>query len=254
MMGIGIVTGASSGFGSEFVRQLDERHLEEIWVIARRKDRLEELQKEVKTPLRPLSFDLTDPAALTEIQQLLEKEKPTVDVLVNSSGFGYFNAFKDEPLEKALNMIDLNDKALVSMCHLVLPFMKSGSEIINIASSSAFQPVPYIGVYAATKAFVLSFTRSLNAELRKTGIRAIAVCPHWTKTEFFDRAITDDSVITYYNFYTKQDEVVRNALRDIKKGKDVSLTSLPLKLQVLGASLLPKKWVMNIWLRQQKKL
>ncbi|MBQ8995011.1 MAG: SDR family NAD(P)-dependent oxidoreductase, partial [Oscillospiraceae bacterium] len=115
----------------------------------------------------------------------------------------------------------------------------------------AFQHVPYIGVYAATKAFVLSFSRSLNQELKKQGIKVLAVCPHWTKTEFFDRADKKNGVITYYNFYTDKIQVVSNAIKHMKKGKDLSLTSLQLKLQVLAASLLPKKLVMKIWLNSQ---
>lgn len=248
---IAVVTGASSGFGQEFVRQFDSKGYDEIWVIARRAERLNQLKDEVKTPVRPIPMDLSDMKSINELRDMLKTEKPEVGALVNASGFGYFDAFIDEPLNDALNMIDLNDKALVSLCHIFIPYMKSGSEIYNIASSSAFQPVPYIGVYAATKSFVLSFSRSLNQELKKKGIRVIAVCPHWTKTEFFDRADKKNGVITYYNFYTDKYTVVSNAIKDIQKGKDVSLTSLRLKLQALAATILPKKLVMKIWLKSQ---
>ena len=249
---IAIVTGASSGFGQEFVKQFDNRGYDEIWVIARRADRLEQLKDVVNTPIRPVPMDLSDMNSLDGLKELLEKEKPEIHALVNASGFGYFDAFIDEPLDNALNMIDLNEKALISLCYLVIPYMKEGSEIYNIASSSAFQPVPYIGVYAATKAFVLSFSRSLNQELKKKGIRVIAVCPHWTKTEFFDRADKKNGVISYYNFYTDKQQVVSNAIKHIQKGKDVSLTSIQLKLQALAATILPKSLVMKIWLNSQK--
>ncbi|MBR0343473.1 MAG: SDR family NAD(P)-dependent oxidoreductase [Oscillospiraceae bacterium] len=248
---IAIVTGASSGFGQEFVKQFDGRGYDEIWVIARREDRLVQLKEIVSTPIRPVPMDLSDMDSLSKLKDLLEKEKPVVHALVNASGFGYFNAFTDETLDNALNMIDLNDKALISLCYIVIPYMKEGSEIYNIASSSAFQPVPYIGVYAATKAFVLSFSRSLNQELKKKGIRVIAVCPHWTKTEFFDRADKKNGIITYYNFYTEKTQVVSNSIKHIQKGKDVSLTSLRLKLQALAATILPKSLVMKIWLNSQ---
>ncbi len=248
---IAVVTGASSGFGQEFVRQFDSKGYDEIWVIARRVERLNQLKDEVKTPIRPIPMDLSSMDSIDELRDLLEKEKPDVGALVNASGFGYFDAFIDEPLDSSLNMIDLNTKAIVSLCHLFIPYMKSGSEIYNIASSSAFQPVPYIGVYAATKAFVLSFSRSINQELKKKGISVIAVCPHWTKTEFFDRADKKNGVISYYNFYTDKSTVVSNAIKDVQKGKDVSLTSMKLKLQVLAATLLPKKIVMKIWLKSQ---
>ena len=248
---IAIVTGASSGFGQEFVKQFDDRGYDEIWVIARRAERLNQLKELVKTPVRPVPLDLSDMDSISTLRSLLEKERPVVHALVNASGFGYFNAFIDESLDNALNMIDLNDKALISLCYTVIPFMKEGAEIYNIASSSAFQPVPYIGVYAATKSFVLSFSRSLNQELKKKGIRVIAVCPHWTKTEFFDRADKKNGVITHYNFYTDKVQVVSNAIRHIKQGKDVSLTSLKLKLQAAAATILPKRLVMKIWLNSQ---
>lgn len=248
---IAIVTGASSGFGQEYVRQFDNRGYDEIWVIARRKGRLEALSSEIKTPLRPIAMDLSREESIHTFADILEQEKPQIHALVNASGFGYFDAFTEQPLDDALNMIDLNDKALISLCYLCIPYMKEGSEIYNIASSSAFQPVPYIGVYAATKAFVLSFSRSLNQELHKKGIRVLAVCPHWTKTEFFNRADKKNGVITYYNFYTDKTAVVRNSIRHMEKGKDVSLTSFKLKAQVLAATLLPKKLVMKIWLNQQ---
>lgn len=248
---IAVVTGASSGFGQEFVRQFDSRGYDEIWVVARRKDRLEQLSDEVRTPIRPVALDLSKEESMRTFSELLEAEKPEIHALVNASGFGYFDAFTEQPLNEALNMVDLNDKALISLCYLCIPYMKEGSEIYNIASSSAFQPVPYIGVYAATKAFVLSFSRSLNQELKSRGIRVLAVCPHWTKTEFFDRADKKNGVITYYNFYTEKTAVVRNAIRHMAQGKDVSLTSLQLKAQALAATLLPKSLVMKIWLKSQ---
>ena len=107
-------------------------------------------------------------------------------------------------------------------------------------------------MYAATKAFVLSFSRSLNVELKKRGIRVLAVCPGWVRTEFFDRAVTDDT-ITYYNRYFDADEVVTRALRDMKKGKDVSVCGFSIRAQVLLTKLLPHRIVMKIWCMQQKK-
>ena len=173
-------------------------------------------------------------------------------ILVNGSGFGRFGAFEDISLEDQLSMIDLNDKALVAMTYLTLPYMKAGGQIYQIDSLSSFQPVPYINVYAATKAFVLSFSRSLNVELKKRGIRVLAVCPGWVRTEFFDRAATDDT-ITYYNRYFDADEVVTRALRDMKKGKDVSVCGFSIRAQVLLTKLLPHRIVMKIWCMQQKK-
>jgi short-subunit dehydrogenase len=252
-MKIAVITGASSGMGREFVKQLDAQNtFDEIWVIARRKDRLESLAAEVKAPIRPICLDLSAKESYDEYAALLAAEKPDVAILVNGSGFGRFGAFEDISLEDQLSMIDLNDKALVAMTYLTLPYMKEGAQIYQIDSLSSFQPVPYINVYGATKAFVLSFSRALNVELKKRRIRVMAVCPGWVRTEFFDRAVTDDT-ITYYNRYFDADEVVARALRDMKKGKDVSVCGFSIRLQVLATKLLPHRMVMWIWCRQQKK-
>ncbi len=252
-MKIAVITGASSGMGREFVKQLDAQNaFDEIWVIARRKDRLESLAAEVKAPIRPICLDLSDKESYDRYEALLAEEKPDVAILVNGSGFGKFGTFTEMPLDDQLAMIDLNDKALVAITYLTLPYMKEGGQIYQIDSLSSFQPVPYINVYGATKAFVLSFSRALNVELKKRGIRVMAVCPGWVRTEFFDRAVTDDT-ITYYNRYFDADEVVTRALRDMRKGKDVSVCGFSIRMQVLATKLLPHRLVMWIWCRQQKK-
>ena len=252
-MKIAVVTGASSGMGREFVRQLEAAEsFDEIWVIARRKERLLSLSEEIKTPIRAIALDLSRPESLDEYKTLLEAEKPDVSVLVNGSGFGKFGAFIDMELVSQLEMIDLNQKALVGMTYLTLPYMQKGGGIYQICSLSSFQPVPYIGVYGATKSFVLSFSRALGRELKGRGIRVLAVCPGWVRTELFDRAVTDDT-ITYYNRYYDADQVVKRALRDMKKGKDVSVCGFPIRAQVLAVKLLPHRLVMAIWCKQQKK-
>ena len=252
-MRIAVITGASSGMGREFVKQIDAAEsFDEIWVIARRKERLEELCEGAKNKIRPVPLDLMKRESFDEYKTLLESEKPNVALLVNGSGFGRFGAFTDIDLDTQLDMIDLNDKALVAMTYLTLPYMKEGGRIYQIDSLSSFQPVPYIGVYGATKAFVLSFSRALNVELKKRKIRVMAICPGWVRTEFFDHAVTDDT-ITYYNRYYDSDEVVERALKDMKKGRDVSVCGFPIRMQVRLTKLLPHKLVMKIWCKQQKK-
>lgn len=253
MKKIAVITGASSGMGREFVIQLErEKQFDEIWVIARRRDRLEALQKDLKTPIRPIALDLTKDESIAEYRALLEAEKPVVDVLVNASGFGKFGTFAEMDLDVMNNMIDLNVKAYVSMTHVTLPYMVQGSQVYQLDSLSSFQPVPYISVYGATKAFVLSFSRAIGVELKKRGIRMLAVCPGWVKTEFFDRAVTDDT-ITYYNKFFTPEEVISRAIRDMKRGKDVSVCGFSIRAQVLLTKLLPHRTVMKIWCRQQKK-
>ncbi len=253
MKNIAIITGASSGFGKEFVYQVAAKYesIDEIWVIARRKERLEELRNQVSVNIVPMALDLTKDESFDIINQKLEEEKPNIKVLVNASGFGYFKAFTDRPLDDWMRLIDLNDKALVKLNYLSIPYMQSGAHIYNIASTSAFQPVPYINVYAASKAFVLSFSRGLNVELKEKGIKVIAVCPHWTKTEFFDTAVVDDT-IKYYNTYNTPTQVVSAAINNMKKGKDVSLVGAKVKNQIFLVKHFSHKFVMKTWCNQQK--
>ncbi|MBO5295729.1 MAG: SDR family NAD(P)-dependent oxidoreductase [Clostridia bacterium] len=252
-MKIAVITGASSGMGREFVLQLcKQKKFDEVWVIARRTDRLESLQDEVDTKVRPISLDLTKEESIRAYQILLEHEKPVVDVLVNASGVGRFGAFCDMDLETMYRMIDLNSKAYVGMTYATLPYLQKGSEVYQLDSLSSFQPVPYICVYGATKAFVLSFSRALNVELKKRGVRMMAVCPGWVKTEFFDHAVTDNTICYYNKFFTPQ-EVIARALRDMKKGKDVSICGFSVRAQVFLTKLLPHRLIMKIWCKQQKK-
>ena len=252
-MKIAVITGASSGMGREFVLQLSrQKKFDEIWVIARRTDRLEALRDEVDVPIRAISLDLTREESIAEYQKLLAEEQPIVDVLVNASGVGRFGTFADMDLETMYRMIDLNSKAYVGMTYATLPYLQSGSEVYQLDSLSSFQPVPYICVYGATKAFVLSFSRALNVELKARGIRMMAVCPGWVKTEFFDHAVTDDT-ITYYNKIYKPEQVIARALRDMKRGRDVSICGFRIRAQVFFTKLLPHRLVMKIWCKQQKK-
>ena len=251
-MKIAVITGASSGMGREFVTQLDAaEQFDELWVIARRKDRLQELSALTRAKVRPLALDLTDRTSLDAYAALLAEEKPDVAVLVNAGGFGQFTAFADTELATLENMVDLNVKALMAITYLTMPYLSHGSRVYQLGSLSSFQPVPCINVYAATKAFVLSFSRALNVEWRSRGIRVMAVCPFWVKTEFFDRAKKDDTISYYSHMYLAKN-VVRQALRDMRRGRDVSVHGVAARAQVMAVKLLPHRLVMRIWCRQQK--
>jgi len=256
-MNIAIVTGASSGMGREFVLQLSAYvTVDEIWVIARREAALEALKKEVSVPLRPIPLDLCDAAAFNTVAALLEAEKPDIKLLVNAAGFGKFGAYHKVTLQDESRMIDLNCKAVVLMTRLCLPYMKKGSHILQLDSLSAFQPVPYITTYGATKAFVLSYSRSMNRELKSKGIRCMAMNPGWVKTEFFNHAFqtNSDAEVRYFNHLYEAEDVVATGLKDLyKTKKDYSVHGLPIKFQVLLVKLVPHRFVMSIWLDQQKK-
>ena len=254
-MRIAIVTGASSGMGREFVRQLSGYiQPDEIWAIARRKSALEELAAETAIPVRPIVLDLGKESSFEEFSALLAQNQPEVELLVNAAGFGKFGDFDAIPLENDLSMIDLNCKALVAMTRICLPYMHRGSRILQLDSLSAFQPVPYITTYGATKAFVLSYTRACNAELKPRGIRMMAMNPAWVKTEFFNHAFQTNDRVQYFNYVYEAKDVVATGLKDLYKSKkDISIHGLPVKLQVLGVKLLPHKLVMKVWMNQQKK-
>ncbi len=256
-MKIAIVTGASSGMGREFVKQLTGYvKVDEIWAIARRKAALESLKEECAVPVRPVCLDLCEEDSFERCRSLLEAEKPHVELLVNAAGFGKFGSFRNISAEDECKMIDLNCKALVRMTRLTLPYMHPGSHILQLDSIAAFQPVPYINTYAATKAFVLSYSRSLNRELRPDGVRVMAMNPGWVRTEFFNHACQTDanSEVKYFNYLFEAEDVVATGLKDLyRTKKDYSVHGLPIKIQVGLVKLVPHKFVMNIWQRQQKK-
>ena len=254
-MKIAIVTGASSGMGREFVRQLHNYiQPDEIWVIARRESALKELAGETAIPVRPVVLDLGKEDSFRTIAAMLEAEKPEVELLVNAAGFGRFGDFDTIDLADDLAVIDLNCKALVAMTRMVLPYMHRGSHVLQLDSLSAFQPVPYITTYGASKAFVLSYSRAMNAELKPRGIRMMTLNPAWVKTEFFNHAFRTNNKVQYFNYIQEAKDVVAKGLRDLYRSrKDMSIPGLGVKLQVLGVKLLPHKLVMKTWMDQQKK-
>lgn len=255
MKKIAIITGASSGMGKVFAETINTYDtFDEVWVIARRLDRLESLQETVPFPVRPIALDLTDRESFRHYAELLENAQANVQLLVNCSGYGKFQAACDTPLSHNLNMVDLNCEALMAMCQLTIPYMHAGAQIINIASVAACQPVPYIGVYAASKAFVLSYSRALNRELDDKDISVMAVCPFWTKTEFFDHAVIDGEkpVVKKYAAMYEPQQIVARAWRDAKRGKDVSKFGFIARAQMALVKFLPHSLIMDIWLSQQK--
>ena len=252
-MNIAVVTGASSGMGKEFVLQLSNYvKVDEIWVIARREQALKELKADV--PVRPVVLDLCDSESFNTYAKLLEQEKPNVKLLVNAAGFGKFGDYDQIPMEEDFRMLDLNCKALVAMTRLTVPYMEPGSHILELDSLSAFQPVPYITTYGATKAFVLSYSRAMNRELKPKGIRVMAMNPGWVKTEFFNHALQTNNKVQYYNHLWEAKDVVATGLKDLyKTKKDVSIHGFRVKAQVLLVKFMPHSFVMNTWLNQQKK-
>ena len=250
-MKIAVVTGASSGIGREFVYAADKNYsFDEIWVIARRAERLEELKGKCRNTIRPVALDLAADADLKAYAELLEKEKPEIALLVNAAGCGVFGPFEEKDLDALLHSARLNALSLTAMCHLSLPCMKSGSAIINMGSNSSWQPVPYQAVYGASKSYVLSLSRAIGRELRPRGVHVMCVCPGWIKTEFQQHA-KHDEYIRYVDRWYGPEEVAAQAMKDLEKKKTVSILGAPVRRQVALVKHLPVDMVMDIWCRQQ---
>ncbi len=248
-MKIALITGASSGMGWDFARFLDEEELDELWVVARRADRLEQLKTKCKTPVRVIAADLTKEEGIEAVSEQLKIYLPCVTYLVNCAGFGKFGDYSEISLANQLAMVDLNVKALVSVTQMALPFMKKGDHIIQLCSSSAFFPLPYLNVYASTKAFVQHYSYGLAEELKPRGITVTQVSPGWVQTEFFDGSQNDTSVHApkkYSPMYTSE-QVVRKAIRDAKKGKAESVCGIFVKLHRLAGRFAPRSFMKAQW-------
>ncbi|MBQ9984535.1 MAG: SDR family NAD(P)-dependent oxidoreductase [Lachnospiraceae bacterium] len=240
---IAVITGASSGMGQEFVRQLDicTRYMDEVWVIARREERLLELKKEMTHfDVRVIPLDICNNTDLDKLSELLAEEMPDVRLLVNAAGVGKAGRFVELSHWEIGNMINVNCKALLEMTHRVLPYMKRNSRIIQVASASAFMPQKEFSVYAASKALVLSFSRALRAEIRDMGISLTVVCPGPIKTEFLEISNGGQEQKPLKKLVTVSVEpVVAKALRDAKAGKELSIYGIPMQMVYVASKILP---------------
>ncbi len=224
---VAIITGASSGMGREFALQIAQGYssVNEIWLIARRSERMEALQdKLLGRKVHIFAWDLTKAEDMEAFGRKLEEVKPKVRILVNAAGYGIIGTVDQISREDNLGMVDLNCRSLTEVTYRVIPYLAPHSNVIQMASSAAFMPQPKFAVYAASKAYVLSFSRALNQELKDRDIGVTAVCPGPVQTEFFDKAETYEAVKVYKKLtMAKAEKVVRRALLDAKHGKNVSV-------------------------------
>lgn len=224
-MKIAIVTGASSGIGAEFARQLANSHsLDSIWLIARNTEKLQTVSSELSVPSRIFTISLDERDAYSPLLQILLEEKPTIEVLVNSAGFGKNGDFSEISLDAQLQMIDINCRAVVQMTQEVVPYMHNNSIVYNISSISGFAPLGAFAIYGATKAFVNSFSIALKAELQKKGIRVLTVAPGSVNTNF--QNISRGSSNRKKKMFAKKSspkDVVKRALDDGSRNSTFSL-------------------------------
>lgn len=223
-----LITGASSGIGEKFARELARQSMDLV-LVARRQEKLEQLAKalmgEYPITVETIAQDLADPRAGQIVEECLAAREIAVDLLVNNAGFGDYGAFCDRDLNRQLEMIQLNITALVELTHRFLrPMRDRGSgSIINVASIAAFQPLPYFSVYAASKAFVLSFSEALWAENRERGIEILAVCPGPTESDFFKIAQFPNSKKSQDELFPAE-KVVEAALIALENGQSNIVT------------------------------
>ena len=253
-MGIALITGASSGIGREFVKQLNENYgIEEFWLVARRKERMEALAKELSIKARIISADLCAEEGVNAVREALQSEKPQIKVLINAAGFGRFGAHDQISERDTIRMIDLNVKALVLITHMALPYMEKGGRIIEMGSGSCFTPLPNFNVYAASKSFVLHYTKALYYEVKKYGVTATAFCPGWVHTEFLDTAGTDKNVNRPKKTkpLLKVETVVKGSLKAAMKGRKMYVTNWFTKMQHVLFKILPDGILSRLWLKMQ---
>lgn len=248
-MKIAVITGASSGIGREFAIQISKRYgkLDEIWLIARRKERMEELESHLRVPVRIFAMDLCDEGDLHQFKEYLEEFKPDIKLLVNSAGFGKIGRVDELDVVEQCNMIDVNCKALTMFTGLCLPYISTHSRIINMASAAAFSPQPNFAVYAATKSYVLSYSRALNVELKKREITVTAVCPGPVDTEFFDVAGDSEGKSFKKNFRADVCKVVNQAIKDAALGNETSIYGAAMKMAKGATKVLPQKAIMTLF-------
>ena len=255
-MKIAIITGASSGLGKEYVKELSRKEtgIDELWTIARRKDRLTALGELSRIPVRALSYDLTQRSSMDALSKLLAEEKPDIRILINAAGFGKIGSSMEIGLEDTDRMIDLNCRAAVDMTYTCIPYMSAGSRIMEICSTSGFQPFQYLNVYAASKAFLYRFSRALRVELFSRKIKVTAVCPYWIKdTEFIPLAENSDTgqkehkAILHYPLSSSVHSVAVHSLMDSKLGLAVSTPGIVCTVHRIVAKVIPAELMMGIW-------
>lgn len=247
-MKIAIVTGASSGMGKEFVQQIDRacNDLEQIWVVARSVESTE--FADTKAEIVRIPLDLTKSYAEAIFTARLQTENPQIKILVNSAGFGKLGKFAEVPLDIQTDMVECNNIALMKMCHWCIPYMVKGGYIINMASVAAFMPQMRFAIYAASKAFVLSFSRALHYELKDEKISVTAVCPGPVKTAFFDTAEEYGYTLVIKKYImAKPEKVVALALADAKARKQVSVYGPLMKGMRILTKLVPKRVLLDVY-------
>lgn len=249
-MKIAVITGASSGIGVEFAKHTLNLYpeLEEIWLIARRAERLGEVKNSLGEKIRTVSFDITDNDAVKAYSELLKAKNAEVKLLINNAGFGRLGNFDELSAEDNAAMVRLNCEALTYMTAVTLPFMPDCSEIINVCSIASFAPNTRMAVYSSTKAFVMSLSRAMQVELKPRCINVLAACPGPMETEFLEVANISKGKSRTFDTLPRVDasKMALGAIKASKKGKAVYTNRAFYKFYRLLAKILPHSLVMKM--------
>jgi short-subunit dehydrogenase len=247
---ISIVTGATGGLGREFVKLLLQEEVDEIWVVARNIELLNKLREDFGEKIVVIPCDLSQNKSLDLINDMLRNHNPVIQFLINNAGGGRMGAYHEFSKDEIAAHVMTHCTSAAILCNLCIPYMQRGSHIINMASQSAFQPVPYINLYAASKAFVRSYSRALNVELKGTGIVSTVACPGWIKTNLLESERNGKQI--HFPAIALPEDVAIKIMKDAKKGKDMSVYGIYVKYMHLLAKVFPHKLVMKTWLKQIK--
>ena len=245
---IAIITGATGDIGEEFVKALVDQ-VDLVWAVGRSREKLDALRERYGERIAAVQADLSDAAEVIGLCGRIEAEKPQIGYLVNNAGMAKMAPVKEFTLEEIAATVEVNMKAATLLCRAAIPYLMKGAFVLNVASASAFQPNPYIALYSASKSYLLSFTRSLNVELPE--VQCTAVCPGWVDTQMLPRG-TGDSKARYPGMVSPA-RVVKAALLDAKRGRDVSVCSPLFQYLRLYSKLMPHRLVMKQWVGMIKK-
>ena len=247
-MDIAIVTGASSGLGVEYIKELDKMDFDELWIIARREQRLNEIAANCKTECKVLALDMSLESAQQEYAKLLDEIKPNVKILVNNAGFGKLGYFEEIDSNSTAGMVRLNCEALTVFTHATIPFMEKGAQIINISSIASFVPNARMAVYCSTKAYVTSFSRALRYELKRKKINVLAVCPGPMDTEFLPTANIEKGSSHTFDTLPRVNPtmIAKKSLKASKKGRAVYTGRIFYKLYRFLSRIIPHKILMKL--------
>lgn len=252
-----LITGASSGIGEAFSRQLAQRGMHLV-LVARSDDKLKLLAAELGQrhgiQARVITADLAQPGAAQKLLQACNDQRLGVDMLVNNAGVGTYGRFEDIPAERDNYLIQLNVAAVSDMAHLFIPPMlaRGSGAVINVASTAGFQPTPWFAVYGASKAFVLSLSESLWATYRRRGIRVLAVCPGPVATGFFEATQSNIQDAKMFQRTMTADQVVQQSLQALERGRSTIVNGWLNWLMTLSPRLGPRwltAWVSEILMR-----